>query len=199
MVSSPEAKTMRFLTKLSLLYKDSLPIFSRHLNLDSELLLDTPTYSRSRCTKHCQHCYVSLDPGVNCSVRSRSSKQLKALQKNLILYSVSGYGQKHIVFGKRNRSFWTIRCRECKALFVDFSQRLFSKHNRQGKGKMRGKLSKLNLSDKSKAKVSRKKRAKNANIEKTKRKMKEKQNLQALMPKPKSLKDFLIACDVKID
>ena len=189
MVSSPEAKTIRFLTKLSLLYKDSLPIFSRHLNLDSELLLDTPTYSRSRCTKHCQHCYVSLDPGVNCSVRSRSSKQLKALQKNLILYSVSGYGQKHIVFGKRNRSFWTIRCRECKALFVDFSQRLFSKHNRRGKGKM----------DKSKAKVSRKKRAKNANIEKTKKRMKEKQNLQALMPKPKSLKDFLIACDVKID
>ena len=199
MDSSSEATTIRFLSELSSLYKDSLPVLSRHLNLDFELILDSPSYTQSRCKTHCPHCYVSFVPGINCSVRSRSSKQLKALQRSLRIQSVSGYGNKHIVFGKRTRTYWTIRCRKCNVIFVDFSQRLALKSSRRRKGKFRGKFSKLTLGDKFKTKVSRKKRAKNAKIEKTKKKLLEKQNLQSLMPKPKTLKDFLIDCDVKLD
>ena len=198
MDSSSEAKTIGFLSKLSLLYRNSLPQLSRHLNLDYDLILDAPTYTQNRCKSHCPNCHVSFDPGINYSVRSRSSKQLQALQKKLIVQSVSGYS-KHIVFGKRMGSYWTIRCRECSVLFVDLSQRLVPKRSQLRKGKVRGKFSKLSLGDKFIPKVSRKKRAKNAKIEKTREKILEKQNLQNQVSKPKSLKDFLIDCNVKIE
>ena len=196
MGNTAETKTLKFLSKVSSFYKDTLPQLSRRINLDRELILDTDTYTKDRCKRHCPKCYTLFVAGVNYSVRLRSLKLLRTLQKKLKIESVSGYGNNRIVFSRRRFSYWTIQCRICKVLFVDFS------HKKLRKGpnriKMKQKFSKLSLATESKQKISRKKRAKKAKIQKTKMKFIEKRNLKSIQPKPMLLKDFLIDCDVKI-
>ena len=196
MDNTPETKTLKFLSKVSSFYKDTLPHLSRRINLDSELILDTDNYTKDRCKKHCPRCYTLFVAGVNYTVRVRSLKQLRVLQKKLRVESVTGYGNNKIVFSRRRLSYWTIQCSVCKVLFVDFS------HKKKRKGlqgiRIKQKFSKLSLATESKRKLSRKKRAKKAKIQKTKMKFIEKRNLQSNQPKPVSLKDFLMDCDVKI-
>ena len=196
MDNTPETNTLKFLSKVSSFYKDTLPQLSRQINLDRELVLDTDTYTKDRCKKHCPRCYTLFVAGVNYSVRIRSLKQLGILRKKLKIESVTGYGNNKIVFSRRRLSYWTILCRVCKVLFVDFSHR--KRRRGPNRMKMKQRFSKLSLATETKRKLSRKKRAKKAKIKKTKMRFIEKRDLQYNQPKPMSLTDFLIDCDVKL-
>ncbi|KAI6649759.1 hypothetical protein LOD99_6548 [Oopsacas minuta] len=199
MEKSSEANTINFLSNISSHYKDILPQLSRHINLDSELILDTNTYTKNRCKTHCPHCYTLFVPGINYSIRTRTLKKLRIIQKMVRIESVTGYGNSNIMFSRRRLSYWTILCRTCKTLFVDFSYKLVPKKSRKQRGiSIKGKFSKLSLETKLTQKLSRKKRIKNAKIQKTKMKILEKRKFQSIQPKPVSLKDFLIDCDIKL-
>ena len=188
-----ERKTCTFLSAISSLYQHTLPLLSQQINLEWELLQVPSSSGNNRCRTHCPECYTSLETGENCSVRRRTAKELKL--SSFKLRSVDR--NEKVVLGKRNTSYWTIPCRICGILFIDLSAK---KRMRKRKYHLLGKNRKyLGLSKKAKRTQSKKNRAKMARIERTKRKLITKRSLQNSQMKGKTLEDFLIECNLKVD